>query len=578
MKNARTILASAGLLLAVALLAGCNGRVEAFTVQAVGADGRTTPINVEDLARRSPEDEARIAATPETEPIVFRVPADSEGLTSARALVVHLAGDLSGGELRVGTVNSVESARFEFDALFSGVSAPAYALRLVLPAAIDAAGMELHFRSASSDGFVIEQIDIEEAPPAPVVELGGPAGATPVLDSRVPTALRAGRVEMANITAFGGNWSAGDALEITYDLADDGSLFADRGSRPRGRIELTSAAGDRRAIELRIRPGRRVVTVRPWIWGIDAASIAITSDVPGFAISRISGSAIPADPLDAVSVELTELQTYPSSLWRRDDFEVFEWSIYPEIVWIDSIDYATQARFFRRLAFFVEKRGFMGRLLTDEELATRHGWNAHNYRPEGLADFFNAVRRESFPINAYERELLRIVLHRGILVEDENGTFLPGVGGILAISQESWTELRSLLTVHEAMHGVFYQEPDFRRASFDYWENELSARERAYWQDFLAWMTYSPDDTYLMVNEFQGYLLQQSEAAVRWYFRSRIADRLRAGQPQRRNEIDLFLREHPETFVRSGAAMNAALFRIAGMVGGDPWCLVALEE
>ena len=45
----------------------------------------------------------------------------------------------------------------------------------------------------------------------------------------------------------------------------------------------------------------------------------------------------------------------------------------------DTASYAVQARFFRRLAFYVEKQGYRGRLLTDAELGSRRGYNAHDY-------------------------------------------------------------------------------------------------------------------------------------------------------------------------------------------------------
>ena len=82
---------------------------------------------------------------------------------------------------------------------------------------------------------------------------------------------------------------------------------------------------------------------------------------------------------------------YPRSAWRQSDYELFAWNLYPSILIFDMRSYEVQSRFFKRLAFFVEKRGFRGEMLSDAELAARHGWNAHNYRPEDLAGFYNVA-------------------------------------------------------------------------------------------------------------------------------------------------------------------------------------------
>ena len=85
---------------------------------------------------------------------------------------------------------------------------------------------------------------------------------------------------------------------------------------------------------------------------------------------------------------------------------LFSWSAYPDIIVFDTADYETQAmtRLFKRLAFFVEKRGFRGRLLqADEELARSPRVERHNYRPEGrLSAFFTQAEAEA-PMRAQLR-------------------------------------------------------------------------------------------------------------------------------------------------------------------------------
>lgn len=323
-------------------------------------------------------------------------------------------------------------------------------------------------------------------------------------------------------------------------------------------------------------PGQRTVTIRPELWGSPGGEIVIRRVSPGFQPTAIYEVTDPIDPLEPIPIELSELLVYPTERWRHDEYEIFAWSAYPNILWIDSVDYRVQSAFFKRLAFFVEKRRFMGTLVTDDELAGRHGYNAHNYRPEGLVAFFNAVEAEGFPINRYEETLRDLIESRGIIYRDETGSWAPGVGGVLGISMESYPALRRLLLVHEAMHGVFYEVPAFREGVIAYWYDSLTERERQYFRDAFAWMGYSPTDEYLMYNEFQAYVLQQSESAVPWYFRTRVADRVR-GSVGRSEPVDQFLADHLDTFRRAGSVLNALLFQTAGMVGGDPFSLAPVD-
>jgi hypothetical protein len=271
----------------------------------------------------------------------------------------------------------------------------------------------------------------------------------------------------------------------------------------------------------------------------------------------------------------TILSGYPRSAWRREDFEVFSWAAYPRLLIFDTADYATQARLFRRLAFFVEKRGFRGRLLSNAELASRHGWNAHNYRPEGLAPFFTEAERQGFALNAEEQLLRDILLANGIIRRVDGG-YAPGEGGILSISQASYPLLRELLITHEAFHGIFYEEEAFRDGVREVWDG-LSDAERSYWRGLLGYMTYDPADEYLMVNEFQAYLLQQPLDRARGYLRGVLAPRYARARPNRRAEIERFLSAYPDTFLRSARAVEQVLRRLTPLEAGDVLLLLPAD-
>jgi hypothetical protein len=223
----------------------------------------------------------------------------------------------------------------------------------------------------------------------------------------------------------------------------------------------------------------------------------------------------------------------------------------------------------------VEKRGFRGRLLRDAELAGRHGWNAHNYRPEGLAPFFTEAERQGLALNEEEQTLREILLANGIIRRVEDG-YAPGDGGVLSISQSSYPLLRELLITHEAFHGVFYEENAFRDGVQEVWQG-LNDAERDYWRGLLGYMTYDPTDEYLMVNEFQAYLMQQTLDRVRGYLRGVLAPRYARARPNRRAEIERFLSEYPETFLRSAQAVEQILRSVSPLEAGEVLLLLPAD-
>ena len=305
------------------------------------------------------------------------------------------------------------------------------------------------------------------------------------------------------------------------------------------------------------------------LWGAAPVAVRVADAPSGFALLEVGGIDTPDDAGDVgpeavpapLPIEMAELLSYPRRLWRREGFEVFSWSLYPEVLWVDSRDYAAQARMFRRLAFFVEKEGYQGTLLTNDVLAGLHGWNAHNYNPDGLAAFFNAAAEQAFPLNDEERTLLAIAVNNGWLRPPRKGRLFPVLEGF-------WRSAKRVIRPASVALGsrgdarCVLRRNGVRNGVFRYWEEAMTAEERGFWRLFFGWMSYSPEDTYLMVNEMQAYLLQQREVAIRWYFRSRTADTvawLAAGTlcGDRRR----FLADHPDTFVRAGAEINGCCFR-----------------
>ncbi len=284
-------------------------------------------------------------------------------------------------------------------------------------------------------------------------------------------------------------------------------------------------------------------------------------------------------PLDSISVTEGDLSAsvhplpadpgtvllYDPDYWRQRDYELFSWTRFPEILIMDTASYQMQSRFFKRLAFFVEKRGYRGRLVSNEEFSGLHGFNAHDYRAEDLARFFQQARKELFELNP-EEELLKEILLRNGVIRDE-GTFSPGRGGILSISRSSDPVLRRHLLTHECYHGLFFSLPEFRQAGFDAWE-QLSEKEKEFWRLFFRWVGYDTEDLYLTVNEYQAYLFQQPRSAVQYYFATLTASRLFSSYPGQAAGVREFLRNDPDSFLRSFDTLEASLRRIARMEGG----------
>jgi hypothetical protein len=207
---------------------------------------------------------------------------------------------------------------------------------------------------------------------------------------------------------------------------------------------------------------------------------------------------------------------WPVERWRDRRYEVFAWDRFPSLLIFDTADYAVQNRMFKRLAFFVEKAGFRGRLAPDDEIAELHGWNAHDYRAEDLARFFQKARETNFPLLAEELELENLLRQAGIIVDSDSG-IQAGKGGIISISRESADYLRYRFMAHECFHGLFFIDEDFRAFTRTRWQ-QLPADAKRFLVSFFGFQQYDTADEYLMVNEFMAHVLQQSVSQAGRYF------------------------------------------------------------
>lgn len=225
---------------------------------------------------------------------------------------------------------------------------------------------------------------------------------------------------------------------------------------------------------------------------------------------------IPADP--------GMIFLWPLNTWRDSRYEIFRWEQFPSLLIFDFANYRIQDKMLKRLAFFVEKTGFRGRLAPDSEIAELHGWNAHDYRAEDLASFFQMSRDTNFPLLAEERELERILLAQGIIKETGSG-LQGGKGGIISISRESPDYLRYRFMAHEGCHGLFFIDEDFRTFSMQRWL-QFNAVAKRFLLSYFGYQQYDIKDEYLLINEFMAHILQQPVSQAGAYFGQTLPSRL----------------------------------------------------
>ncbi|MGO9310534.1 MAG: hypothetical protein ACLQDL_16125 [Spirochaetia bacterium] len=271
----------------------------------------------------------------------------------------------------------------------------------------------------------------------------------------------------------------------------------------------------------------------------------------------------PAAPLDILPSPLTAsleqvLDAHPAA-WREASLEVYRWDLFPDILIVDTARFAVQDRMFTRLAYFLEKRGWRGKLLGNAVLAGRHGWNAHDYGPEGLAVFFSTAAGIDFPLNPEEVALRQLALSQGIILRGR-GRFAPGAGGVLSISRSSSAIERRLLLAHESFHGVFFSSAEYRSFCLQLWDS-LPRAEKSFYTSFLDSLGYDTAAPTLVVNEFQAYLMQQPLKYAASYFERFTQLWAEVGSP---------LGVEPSQLVENARALDAFLRPRFGFGAGGP--------
>ena len=280
--------------------------------------------------------------------------------------------------------------------------------------------------------------------------------------------------------------------------------------------------------------------------------------------TKVSGEEV----LDPIRTDPGLILNYKTSQWRTADYEIYEWDRFPQILFFDTRNYEVQDRLFRRLAFFVEKQGYKGKLLTNEELGDMHGYNAHDYSAESMARFFNKATELNFTLNEEELLLKRILIHNG-LFEDDGIYVKANEGGLVSISRETPGWSRTNLLAHEGWHTIFFRDAEFRNyVSAVFYTFDPTSR------DFLIdyfksqpSLGYDTNDEYLMHNEFMAYIMQQRLSEVAKYF-VHLANRSTVIEftPQLASYI---IKTEGRGFEDAATALNDFVFDKYGIVCGN---------
>lgn len=259
---------------------------------------------------------------------------------------------------------------------------------------------------------------------------------------------------------------------------------------------------------------------------------------------------------------------YNKSAWRTLDYEIFEWDRFERILFFDTRNYNIQDNFFKRMAYFVEKEGYKGTLLTNEQLQGKHGYNAHDYSAVSMANFFNKALQENFTLNK-EEEILKKILLENDLIEFDGTIFIPNEGGIVSISQESAPYLRSTFLAHEGWHTLFFKDEEFRNftSAVYYTMDQTSIQFLKDYFKSQPGLGYDQSDDYLMHNEFMAYIMQQNIKEVSKYF-VHLANR--GSVIKYTPKLAAYVRNtEGKTFEDAALALNDFVFDKYQIIGGN---------
>jgi hypothetical protein len=171
-----------------------------------------------------------------------------------------------------------------------------------------------------------------------------------------------------------------------------------------------------------------------------------------------------------------------------------------------------------RLSVFLEDPVHAGEVVCPDVRPGKYvaaSYTGHNFRPRDLRMFVEQVKACELPLEKEEERLYSTLAEH----------HLPGVADDRLEGEEMWGciatarglnggEVASTL-LHESMHGLFYAYRSLEKATWHFWNEELSSDQRSLWRRFLASLGYNGENEELCVNEMLAYLSTERELLKR---------------------------------------------------------------
>ncbi|WP_407398703.1 hypothetical protein [Treponema sp.] len=292
------------------------------------------------------------------------------------------------------------------------------------------------------------------------------------------------------------------------------------------------------------------------------SSVMVTANSPYLAKNKFSKVLVP------IKTDLGFIMDWPQDNWRVEDYELYEWYQFPGVLFFDFADYRIQNQFFTRLAYFVEKAGYKGTLVGNDFVENKHGYNAHDYKPEDLAAFFTVAAIQEFPLNDRECLLREILEANKLILKNSDGTYSAGKGAVVSFSRESPRYLRYTFLAHESWHGIYFIDEDFRNivsACYGMFDPASMEFLKTFWETQPG-LGYDRTDEYLMQNEFMAYIMQQSFSNIAPYF-LQVAGRGSVNRIQKEG-AEYIRNTKAQAFVDAGEVLNGYAFDKWGLACG----------
>lgn len=194
---------------------------------------------------------------------------------------------------------------------------------------------------------------------------------------------------------------------------------------------------------------------------------------------------------------------------------VFRYASNPNIVVLDFPTLREQGLMLDRVAALVEKAGLpRERVVSWAELLAKihaHGdtvgtyYYGHDYSAAALARFFALARQDHRHLNAQEQRLHALLVQLGWL--------RPGVtAGLITLPKAGANRYVTpialdVILTHELSHGEFFSNPAYAAYVYRFWQDGLTAAQRAGVRRFLASEEYDITQHEVVVNEMQAYLM-----------------------------------------------------------------------